>query len=267
MVEHNFEVSTKDYPNGLNRTKFILVHALSRLSTASTKELITELRQLVEKYPDSDVSNLAGMIVKGLEAGRKVGTGTFDLGSLWDRRTAVADNEAEQAAQSQQFDSERNVPFVFVMAYPTDSIQANQLLYEMAHFNFTTFVVRGFDMSVTNDNGLSQFRVEGFNSYDEVHAYAQRVFKSASMHAFLNKCRVLLISKHNLDLIGTAFSINDYQKFFDKTFAPIKIPDSQPVDAPPVKQRYEDELTPEQLENINNSNNTDTGDDDGGEWY
>lgn len=267
VVERNFEVSTKDYPDGLNRPKFILVHALSRLSTASTKELITELRELVEKYPESDVSNLAGMIVKGLEAGRKVGTGTFDLGSLWDRRTAVADNEAEQTAQSQQFDSERNAPFVFVMAYPTDSIKANQLLYEMAHFNFTTFVVRGFDMSVTNDNGLSQFRVEGFNSYDEVHAYAQRVFKSANMHAFLKRCRVLLISKHNLDLIGTAFSINDYQKFFDKTFAPIKIPDSQPVDAPPVKQRYEDELTPEQLENINNANDSNTDSDDGGEWY
>ena len=196
-----------------------------------------------------------------------MGTGTFDLGSLWDRRTAVADNEAEQIAQSQQFDSERNAPFVFVMAYPTDSIKANQLLYEMAHFNFTTFVVRGFDMSVTNDNGLSQFRVEGFNSYDEVHAYAQRVFKSANMHAFLKRCRVLLISKHNLNLIGTAFSINDYQKFFDKTFAPIKIPDSQPVDAPPVKQRYEDELTPEQLENMNNANDSKTDSDDGGEWY
>lgn len=266
VVEQNFNKSTIDYPNGINRPKFIFVHALSRLNTASTPELIGELRELVEKYPDSDVSNLAGMIVKGLESGRQVGTGTFDLGSLWDRRTFAADQEAAEAAQAQQFDSEREAPFLFVMAYPTDSISANQLLYEMAHFNFTTFVVRGFEMSVVNDNGLSQFRVAGFNSYDEAHAYAQRVFKSTSLHKFLEKGRILLISKHNLDLIGTAFSINDYQKFFDKTFAPIAIPENQPVDTPPIEQHYEDEYTPEQIEEMNNSNTTNTNDDDG-EWY
>ena len=83
------------------------------------------------------------MIVKGLEAGRKIGTGTFDLGSLWDRRTASADAAVDDANKSRQFTAERNAPYLFVLAYPTDSINANQLLYEMAHFNFTTFVVRG----------------------------------------------------------------------------------------------------------------------------
>lgn len=266
MVEHNYELSSTDYPNGLNRPKFMFVHALTCLGTASTADLIKELRELVEKYPDSDVSGLAGMIVKGLEEGRTIGTGTFDISSLWDRRTATADNEAQMAAQAQQFDSERNAPFLFVMAYPTDSIQANQLLYEMAHFNFTTFVVRGFDMTVVNDNGLSQFRVSGFNSYDEAHAYAQRVFKSAALSNYLKKCRILIVSKHNLDLIGTAFSINDYQKFFDKTFAPISIPNNLPVDTPPVEQHYEDEYTPEQLDNLNN-NDTNNSNDDDGEWY
>ena len=267
MVEHNFNLSSSDYPNGLNRPKFMFVHALSRLGTASSADLIKELRELVEKYPDSDVSGLAGMIVKGLESGRQIGTGTFDIGSLWDRRTATADSEAEQAAQAQQFDAERNAPFLFVMAYPTDSIQANKLLYEMAHFNFTTFVVRGFDMTVVNDNGLSQFRVSGFSSYDEAHAYAQRVFKSADLSNYLKKCRILIISKHNLDLIGTAFSINDYQKYFDKTFAPITVPNNLPVDTPPVEQHYEDEYTPEQLEDINNSNTNNKTNDDDGEWY
>lgn len=265
-VERNYETSTTEYPNGINRPKFMFVHALSRMNKASTADLSKELRELVEKYPESDVSSLASMIVKGLEEGRTIGTGTFDIGSLWDRRTATTDDEAQLATQAQQFDSERNAPFLFVMAYPTDSIQTNQLLYEMAHFNFTTFVVRGFDMNVVNDNGLSQFRISGFNSYDEAHAYAQRVFKSAELNKFLKKSRILIVSKHNLDLIGTFFSINDYQTFFDKTFAPINIPNNLPVDTPPIEQHYEDEYTPEQLENINNNDTNNNGEDEG-EWY
>lgn len=267
MVDDNFARSTNKYPNGVNRPKFIFIHALAHLGTSTTHDLVEELRGLVEKYPDSDVSNLAGMIVKGLEEGRKPGTGTFDLGSLWDRRTSTADAAVDQANQSKQFTAERSAPFLFVLAYPTDSVNANQLLFEMAHFNFTTFVVRGFDMSIVTDKGLSQFRIAGFNSFDEVHAYAQRVFKSKALAPYLSKGRIMLISKANLDLIGTAFSINDYQKFYDKTFAPLQLPVNQPVETAPIEQHYEDEYSPEQLDRMNNTDSNGGSTDDDGEWY
>lgn len=268
MVDHNYAVSTDKYPNGINRPKFMFVHVLAHLNTSATKDLTDELRQLLQKYPDSDVSEMAGMIVKGLESGRKPGTGTFDLGSLWDRRTASADSVATDAAKARKFTPERNTPFVFVLAYPTDSVQTNALLYEMAHFNFTTFVVRGFDMEVSHEKGLSQLCISGFNSFDEAHAYASRVFKDKNLVPYLRKGRVMLISKQNLELIGTTFSINDYQKFYDSTFAPVKLPADLPLETAPVEQHYEDEYTPEQLERINSgSGSDDNTTDDGGEWY
>ena len=85
---------------------------------------------------------------------------------------------------------------------------------------------------------------------------------------YLRKGRVMLISKQNLELIGTTFSINDYQKFYDSTFAPVKLPADLPFETAPVEQRYEDEYTPEQLERINSgSGSDDNTTDDGGEWY
>lgn len=268
-VESNFARSTEKFPSGLNRPKFIFVHALSRLKTASSQELIQELRDLVTKYPDSDVSPMAGMIVKGLESGRTIGSGSFDLGSLWDRRTLAADSVSGDAAKKREFSPDRNAPFLFVLFYPTDSISANSLLYEMAHFNFTTFVVSGFDMSLEHDAGLSQFRVSGFSSFDEAHAYAQRVFKDTSLRPYISKGRVLIVSKENLDLIGTTFSINDYQKFYDATFAPIQLSPDQPVEeGQPIEQHYEDEYTPEELEQMQQEGGEDSeDDDDGGEWY
>lgn len=261
-VERNFSTSTEKFPSGLNRPKFLFVHALSRLKTATSAELIAELRELLSKYPSSDVSTMAGMIVKGLESGRAIGTGTFDLGSLWDRRTAAADSASAEAAKSRQFSAERSAPFLFVLAYPTDSIDTNTLLYEMAHFNFATFVVRGFDMSVVHERGLSQFRVAGFNTFDECHAYATRLAADATLAPYLRQGRALIISKDNLDLLGTTFSINDYQTFYDKTFAPLQPAAGNLIEeTAPIEQHYEDEYSDDELEKM------EEGGDDGGEWY
>jgi len=267
QVDANYQRSTDKFPSGLNRPKFIFVHALSRLKTASTQELITELRDLVSKYPESDVSPMAGMIVNGLESGRQIGSGTFDIGSLWNRRSAASDSLNAEASKGKQLTAERNTPFLFVLAYPTDSIVANELLYEMAHFNFATFVVSGFDMEIVHDQGLSQFRVSGFDSFDEAHAYAQRIFKDTTLQPYLAKGRILLISKSNLELLGTTVSFNDYQKFYDATFAPLKLQPNQSVeDAAPIEQYYEDEYPDDELERLNQpSSGGDT--DDGGEWY
>ena len=276
VVDDNYKVSTQKFPKGVNRPKFMLVHALSQLNaTASSQEVMRELRDLVKAYPEADVTPLAGAILKGLESGRKVGSGTYDIGSLWGRRTALSDSTAADAAQKRQFTADRQADFLFVLAYPTDSIRNNELLYEMAHFNFTTFVARGFDMAFQPAEGITQFRVSGFKSFDEVHAYAQRVFAAPALAPYINKGRVLLISKENLDLIGTAFSYDDYVKFYEAKFAPIKLPAILPLDkTAPVKQRYEDEYPDGQ-----SSERQDTNDDDGtyyddsnsgtdnGEWY
>lgn len=266
-VARNAAVSADKFPNGLNRPKFIFVDVLSRLNTDEPKQLITELRDLLSKYPESDVSPMAGMIVKGLESGRQIGTGTFDLGSLWDRRTAASDSLSDDAAKQRQFTAERSAPFLFVFAYPTDSVDSRKLLYEMAHFNFSTFVVRGFDMDVKHDKGLSQFTISGFNSYDEALVYTRKAYADTALNEMFRHGKILIISKANLDLIGSTFSINDYLQFFDKNFAPIEVAPNLPIEqTAPIEQRYEDEYSTDELERMNNQGSGGT-DDDEGEWY
>ena len=268
-VERNFNRSTEQYPSGLNRPKFMFVYTLSRLGTVEPGQLVGELRDLLKQYPESDVSTMAGMIVKGLESGRQIGTGSFDLGSLWDRRTLSADSLAAGQKGNAAFKAERNAPFLFVLAYPTDSMGDRQLLYEMAHFNFATFVVRGFDMEITADGGLSQFRVSGFNSFDEAHAYARRVYESKELRPYLQKGRALLISRDNLSLLGVQFSINDYLQFYEQHFVPLTLPDTTSPEQyeNPIEQHYEDEYTPEELERMKQTEKADSEDDDGGDWY
>ena len=270
QVNHNFKISTEKYPKGANRPKFIFVHALSQIGTIDTKDIIAELRNLVKEFPESDVSEMAGLIVKGLESGRTIGDPHYNLGSLWERRSSEAEKAANELAKKQELSPDRDVPFVCLIAYPTDSLNDDQLLYDIAHFNFTGFMVRNFDMNIERTPDITSFRISGFNNFDEAHTYAQKLYVAPKLSDKLRNTRIVLISEKNLELLGIGYSYNDYQKFYEKTFAPLKINPELPLDASdgPVEQHYEDEYTDEELEELQNEGEGGEEDDeDEGEWY
>lgn len=267
-VEENFQRSTQQFPLGLNRPKFIFVHALNRIGRAENEEIIEELRKLVQDFPKSDVSEMAGLIVKGLESGRTIGEGVYDIGSLWTRRSSEARKAGEEAAATKQFSAERIAPYVCIVAYPTGSLDDNQLLYDLAHFNFTGFMVRGFDLSIQRDKEITQFRIAGFNSYDEAHTYVQKLYTSTLLNKKLSDARLVIISKGNMELLGTYYSFDEYKEFYEKNFAPLNISPDLLLDTEDevIEQRYEDEYTPEELERMKQNNETQE-EDDGGNWY
>lgn len=245
-VATNFEQSTRSYPTGLNRPKFMLVHALSQIGTAPRDTLVKAFRAIATEYPKSDVSEMAGMIVRGLESGRTIRGGGLNLGSLWSRRLSETTAENAAAGESRQLSDEKDIPFVFLVAYPTDSLSDDRLLYELARFNFSAFVSRGFDIAKERGKEVTQFRVSGFVSFDDVHYYAQRLFRDASLSAMLRQTRIELVSETNLKLLGTLYSFDEYRAFYDKHFVPLDINPELPLEFEPHEdeptQIYEDEV-------------------------
>ena len=57
----------------------------------------------------------------------------------------------------------------------------------------------------------------------EARQYANEVYKQAGITRLLNKARAFVISEPNLELLGTKLSYDDYDKFYAKHFAPLKI--------------------------------------------
>lgn len=240
-VAQNTNISTQEFPDGINRPKFLLLSALTRLGKGHDADIAQELRELLKKYPESDVSHLAGMIVKGIESGRTVGSSGYDIGTLWSRRSAAANTDSTNAPQ--QFTAERATPFICLLAYPNDSIDNNQLLYTTARFNFTHFTSRTFDIESVRYPDITQFRIKGFTGYAEAHTYAQQFYAEPELAAIARKGRMVLISEQNIKLLGTTYSYDDYQQFYEENYAPMELPDSLPLDEPPM-QYYEDELPP-----------------------
>ena len=220
IVKGNARVSADRFPLGENRAKFLFIEGLSMLNEGDGDGCIERLKTVVEKYPDSEVSELAGMIVKGVQDGRRLHGGKFDIGDIWSRRDITLGSDSTAVIE---LSAERNENFMFILAYEPDSINENQLLFEMARYNFTNFLVRNFDIVLDVDNGLHRMRISGFLNYDEALQYARQLFADKAMAAFLKPCHHLIISENNLALIGTRFSYDEYMQFYEDTFIPMKI--------------------------------------------
>ena len=237
-VKGNAHVSEERFPLGENRPKFIFIKGLSLLNEGDARGCLTEMKTVVEKYPKSEVSEMAGMIVKGVQEGRPLHGGKFDLGDVWSRRDITL---AEDSTATDTLSVERNTDFLFIVAYEADSVNENQLLYELARYNFTNFMVRNFELNIEKEGFVHRLIVGGFLSYDEALQYARQLRSSQEMTQQLRGCRTLIISQQNFALVGTRFSYNDYDDFYQKTFAPMEISDEQLLTIPESIEQPEDE--------------------------
>lgn len=229
MVKANAQLSESRFPQGANRDKFLFIEGLSLLNEGDGEGCINRLKELLEKFPNSEVSGMAGMIVKGVNEGRGLYGGKFDIGDVWSRRdvTLLTDSTRQDT-----LDTRTDQNFLFILAYEPDSVNENQLLFNMARYNFTNFLVRNFDIQIDEDHGLHRMLISGFLSYDEALQYARQLYADEAMNERVKDCRSIIISESNLKLLGTTFSYDDYLKFYEDTFIPLKISEEELLTVP-----------------------------------
>jgi len=243
-VKHNVKLSEERFPLGANRAKFVFIDGMTHLNDGDGDGCLERMKQVVEQYPESEVSELAGMIIKGVQEGRRLYGGKFDIGEIWTRRdiTMTADS-----TKADTLSAARDERFMFILAYEPDSVNENQLLFEMARYNFTNFLVRSFDITIDEDQGMHRMHISGFLSYDEAMQYARQLYADKAMSERLKGCRSLIISETNLALLGLRFSYDDYQQFYEDTFVPMKVSEQKLLIEPAEIEQTdaEDEEEPE----------------------
>ena len=220
-VERNAQISQNRFPDGANRDKFLFIGGLSKLNDGDIKSCLADLKEVVSKYPDSRLSEMAGMIINGVDAGRRLYGGKFDLNDVWTRRS-IELNDRDSTRQK-GYSAERNASFVFLLAYDPDKTNENQLLFEMAKYNFTSYMARYFDINIEDLEGLHRMQISGFNSYDEARQYANAVYQQPAIKRLLGNVRAYVISEPNLKLLGTSHTYEEYEKFYSKHFAPLPV--------------------------------------------
>lgn len=237
------------YPEGANRARFMFLNAMSRLNKGETRQFMSAMKEIVEKYPQSTVSELAGLFVKGMQDGRLLQGGRMNNGSVWERRRGYIEGDSLMADTS--FIDEKNCNWLFLIAYESGSVNENRLLFEMAQYNFSSFTVKNFDMEQEKGTDISLLKISTFMNYDEAYIYLHRLTNNKTMMGRLEGLKLFIISEENLARIARGLSYADYFEFYDRVFDRIGglHVDEGLLDEPDVEIKDPDDLYEEEKVN------------------
>jgi hypothetical protein len=180
------------------------------------KSFVAELQDMVSRYPESELAAMAKDMLALMGQGAESQKG--DLSSLQARRATQTTTVAEDSV-SVEFDEERNAASLVLLVLDKDEKNLNELLYELALFNFSQFMIKDFDLkqvfALTEDK--SAIQVAGLEKMDEAEWYRNMLLKNDDMKAVLASLQVqiICITEENLSLIGQAFTLQEYQEWLN----------------------------------------------------
>ena len=264
-IQNNCQISAERFPKGENRPKFMFFESMAKLRNRDLQGFMDEMRQLVKEYPSDKISEIAGMMIKGIEAGRQPGDGGFDIDGLLLQRNNQTGDETKEALKNDTLSPLRQADFTVILSYSRDSVDEGKLLYELSRFNFTSFLVRNFDIELYQERNLYQMRIKGFYSFDEAHSYEQQLFSDSTFRSVAQHVEPIVISDFNLQLIGLRYTWAQYKDFYNQYFVPSKVKEDLKLD------QKNDQFIWDEYEEVEDDKDSpddeEYPDDDGGEWY
>lgn len=233
-VEEENSIAETKYPQGKHRARFMFIDAMSKLYNNKQDEALETLEKLVSAYSNDSISTIAKNISTGIKEGRLLQSGITT--SIWDKKADGTIKSNNDSVPS--FSTARNEPYYFVLAFPNDSVDEKRLLFEMARYNFSRYMVRKFDMDFEKLAEITLFEIKEFMNFDEAFLYRKRLYENGEMAKLLEGINSMIISKTNLDLLLKYYSFGDYIDFYEKNL--LVIPevdiDGYTLDEPDYKE-------------------------------
>ncbi|MDE5808007.1 MAG: tetratricopeptide repeat protein [Muribaculaceae bacterium] len=201
------------YPLSDILPKFVFIDALSYLTEKDNDKFKDRLTELLQKWPETDMTDMAGGILTGLKAGRVPNSSeTNSRGMVWSMRLSNDSVPLASDGQPANFERDPEKPQYLVLVFPRDSVNANQLLYDVARFNFSSFVVRDFDLEPMSFGNVGLLVVKGFDNLRQLEHYRSVMEKSP--FRIPEGVRPVMISKANFELLlREGRSFEEYFRF------------------------------------------------------
>lgn len=195
--------------------KFVFLDALSYVTEGDTEQFRKRLEEMLQKWPETDMTEMASGMLRNLQKGLTVkGGSTNTRGMLWDTRlTDSADEQKGGDGLPVKFDRNPNAPHYLVYAFPRDSVNANGLLYDVARFNFSSFTIEDYDLEQMQFGNVGLLIIKGFRNLREVEQYRQ-VVAASELIELPTMIRPVMISKSNFELLlREGRSFDEYFRF------------------------------------------------------
>ncbi len=202
-----------DFPLSPILPKFVFIDALSYLTEKDYDQFRDRLTELLRKWPDTDMTDMASAIVKGLKEGKVPNAGLSNSrGMIWEIHLTDAELSPDDEREPADFTRDPDSPQYLVFAFPRDEVNPNQVLYDVARFNFSSFVVKDFDLEQMGFSNIGLLIVKGFANMRELEHY-RSVMERGDLN-LPDLVRPVMISKHNFEvLLKGGYSFEDYFRF------------------------------------------------------
>lgn len=195
--------------------RFLFLNAIAVARTENQVAFVEALRDMVHRYPESETGAMAkdmlAMMNEGLESQKG------DNGSLLDRRTMLTTQVEDTTLLQQNFSTDRLEHSNLLILVHSDEKTLNNILYEVALFNFSQFLIKDFDLKVVPTFSITQRAVvvSGFDTYDETLWYKDMVEQNTELASLLKKenAKLIPITDSNLKLLNTQFTVEEYEQF------------------------------------------------------
>jgi len=210
----NVEYIKKNYPLSTLLPKFLFLNALSIGRSSTPDKFEAALTELVSSHPQSDVSSMSKDILALMKQGQQAQIGTTG-GSLIAKREQVTKTEIENLDQ-QKFTTDNRSKHRLMFVSSTNTATSNKLLYNIASFNFSRFLIKDFDLVINKlDTVLSALSVTNLESYEEADWYSKTLTADPVMSKLLTDLQIekVVISEANFALLRTGFSLKYYLIF------------------------------------------------------
>jgi len=215
-VHRNYEFVHEKWPLSKLMPKFLFLHSLSYVQEGNTEAFKESLEQLTATYPQSDVSPLAGQMVKGIHEGRNIQTGETAKGLIWNNSLRVS-NDSAAVGSSMIFVDNDDITHVLLLAFKTDSVSQNDILFEVAKFNFENYLIKDFDLEIIKTGDLSVLVISSFENLDELIEYHDRMDASASI-VLPDGIYMIDISEPNFRALLGGKTFDEYFQWVQETY-------------------------------------------------
>lgn len=202
----------ENYPLSPLMPRFLFLNAIAVAKTDGQPAFIVQLQEMVARYPESELAAMAKDMLALMGQGAESQQG--EVASLKERRAQQSTDSVAADSVAVQFTTERNLPAMVLLVMENDEQKTNQLLYEVALFNFSQFMIKDFDLKLlpTFEANTSALQIAGFEKMDEAEWYINLLQKNTTILPFLqaNNVQVVAITEENFKLLNTHFSLQDY---------------------------------------------------------
>ena len=211
LVKENKTYAETNYPLSPLMPRFLFLNAIAVAKTDGQDAFVIQLQDMVTRYPDSELASMAKDMLALMGQGAESQVG--DLSSLQAKRNAEPIQETADSVEV-SFDPTRNTPAMLLLVINQDEQQLNQLLYDIALFNFSQFMIKDFDLKqeFLFAKDQSAVIVSGFEKMDEAEWYHNLLTKNAEISQKLvaNNAQVISITQTNFEILNQHFTLADY---------------------------------------------------------